>query len=147
MTSFAEKCLCWSVEMGWDIPSKILAFCGTRTPEAAYVAENTGRQELSFSLFPLGETEAKAMLEKAIISGDSTLVSFVCERYSFDDWEKALTLALKHKQEGLAALFIELGATKERHVSEFCASKDPSILLKLVEQKKEQSFLWDSFLQ
>nr|WNL49858.1 hypothetical protein MarFTMF_342 [Marseillevirus sp.] len=147
MTSFTEKCLCWSINRGWKIPSRILAFCGTRTPEAAYIAENTGMQELSYLLFPLGESEAKNMLEKAIISGDSTLVSFVCERYNFDDWDFALTLALKHKQKGLADFFIELGARKEKHVLEFCASKEPNILLQLLEQKKEQNFLWDSFLQ
>nr|WQM87168.1 hypothetical protein [Marseillevirus cajuinensis]WRK65141.1 hypothetical protein MarFTME_096 [Marseillevirus futianmevirus] len=147
MTSFTEKCLCWTVNRGWEIPSKLIAFCGTRTPEAAYIAENTGRQELSFSLFPLGESEAKVMVEKAIMLGDSTLVSFVCERYGFEDWELALSFALKHKQQGLANFFIELGATKEKHVLEFCASKEPLMLLQLVEQKKEQNFLWDSFLQ
>ncbi|BAU80142.1 hypothetical protein A9K97_gp209 [Tokyovirus A1] len=147
MTSFAEKCLCWTIDKGWNIPSKILTFCGTRTPEAAYIAENTGKQELSFSLFPLGDSEAKNMLEKAIISGDSTLVSFVCERYSFDDWEFALSMALKHRQKGLANFFIELGARKEKHILEFCNTKEPGMLLQLVEQKKEQNFLWDSFLQ
>ncbi|AEA07087.1 conserved hypothetical protein [Lausannevirus] len=146
MTSFLEKCLCWSVEGGWKNISKALRVFGVVSPEAAYIAENMGEQQLSFSLFPLGQN-VEDMVEKAIISGDFRLVNFVCERYSFSDWDKALSLSLKYSKHGLAKIFVELGARKEAHISEYCATKDPEFLIELLKEKEEQTFVWDSLLQ
>ena len=146
MTSFLEKCLCWSVEKRWSITSKVLVSLGVVSPLAAFIAENTGEHQLSFDLFPLSES-AEEMVEKAVISGDFHLVNFVCERYSFSDWDKALSFALKHSKHGLAKIFVELGAEKSLHISEYCATKDPDFLVELVKEKDEPTFVWDSLLQ
>ncbi|AQM73205.1 hypothetical protein B1750_gp224 [Noumeavirus] len=146
MTSFLEKCLCWSIENGWTRTAKSLTFVGLVSPEAAYIAENMGEQQLSFSLFPLGKN-VDEMVEKAVMSGDFRLVNFVCERYSFSDWDKALSFSLKHSKHGLAKIFVELGAKKDGHISEYCATKDPEFLVELLKEKEQQTFIWDSLLQ
>ncbi|AMQ10785.1 hypothetical protein [Brazilian marseillevirus] len=146
MTSFLEKCLCWSVNNRWNNTAKFLVSVGVSCPEAAFIAENIGEQQLSFGLFPLSK-KPEEMMEKAVMSGDFRLVNFVSERYSFSDWDLALSFALKHSQHGLAKVFVELGARKDLHISEYCATKDPEFLIELLKEKEEPTFIWDSLLQ
>lgn len=140
--SFAERCLLWSAKNGLFCVSKFLVKCGANSPQVIRELEKRGNIILSFALFPL--SEYREILEKAIITEDMGLISFVCERYSFEDWDFALSLALKYKKKGLVKIFVEFGANKYRHVPEYAGTGDPDILLDLLKDNSE-NYLWDSF--
>lgn len=144
MTFLLERCLCWTLEKKWVFPSKLLALVCKKNARIVFELEKRGETNLSFILWPHKRQVCLQLLENAIKTEDFSLVSFVCERHQFDDWQEALRLALKYKKPGMAKIFIEFGADKTEFIKEFLETGSSDLLIELLSDKEIETSVWDS---